>query len=125
MKYQEKAEAASQLSFFPRKKSEMTDAERVSMFTGKLYQKAKQDGQYRFYVLYDKMFLPYMLREAWKQVKRNNGSPGIDGLSVRQIEEQGIEGYLAELSEDLRKQTYKPRLMEASVRWEYRPFGIE
>ena len=45
MKYQKKAEAESQLSFFQKKKSEMTDAERVSMFTGKLYQKAKQDGK--------------------------------------------------------------------------------
>ena len=128
MKYQEKAEAASQLSFFPRKKSEMSDAERVSMFTGKLYQKAKQDGQYRFYVLYDKMFLPYMLREAWKQVKRNNGSPGIDGLSVQQIEEQGIEGYLAELSEDLRRQTYQPkavkRVMIPKANGGERPLGI-
>lgn len=91
MKYQNQAEAESQQSLFKKKKSEMTDAERVSMFTGKLYQKAKQDGKYRFYVLYDKMFLPYMLREAWKQVTRQSGSPGIDGMSIQQIEAQGVQ----------------------------------
>lgn len=128
MKYQDQAEAESQQSIFPKKKSEMTDAERVSMFTGKLYQKAKQDVKYRFYVLYDKMFLPYMLREAWKQVRRQNGSPGIDGMSIGQIEAQGVEAYLSELSEDLRRQTYRPmavkRVMIPKANGGERPLGI-
>ena len=128
MKYQNQAEAESQQSLFQKKKSEMTDAERVSMFTGKLYQRAKQDGKYRFYVLYDKMFLPYMLREAWKQVKGQNGSPGIDGMSIQQIEAQGVEAYLTELSEDLRTQNYKPkavkRVMIPKANGGERPLGI-
>lgn len=128
MKYQKQAEAESQLSFFQKKKSEMTDAERVSMFTGKLYQKAKQDGKYQFYVLYDKMFLPFMLREAWKQVKRQSGSPGIDGLSIQQIEKQGVDAYLSELAEDLRRQTYRPkavkRVMIPKADGGERPLGI-
>jgi RNA-directed DNA polymerase len=128
MKYQNQAEAESQQSLFKKKKSEMTDAERVSQFTGKLYQKAKQDGKYQFYVLYDKMFLPYMLREAWKQVKRQNGSPGIDGMSIQQIEQQGVDAYLSELSEDLRRQTYRPkavkRVMIPKANGGERPLGI-
>ena len=97
-----------QLTLFNKRRKEMTDAERVSMLQAKLYQKAKQEREYKFYVLYDKMFLKYMLKEAWKQVKSNGGAPGVDGISIAEIERQGVESYLEELGEELRKQTYKP-----------------
>ena len=107
-KYQQRVEAEDQPELFKRKKKEMSDAERVFTLQSKLYQKAKQDKQYKFYVLYDKMFLKYMLKEAWKQVKSNGGAPGVDGISIAEIERQGVESYLEELGEELRKQTYKP-----------------
>ena len=107
-KYQQRVEAEGQPELFKRKKKEMSDEERVFTLQSKLYQKAKQDKQYKFYVLYDKMFLKYMLKEAWKQVKSNGGAPGVDGISIAMIEQQGVESYLEELGEDLRKQTYKP-----------------
>ena len=47
----------------------MTDAERVQDFQRKLYQKAKQDKSFRFYVLYDKVRLPHFLRESFKRCK--------------------------------------------------------
>lgn len=49
-----------------------------------------------------------MLKEAWEQVKSNGGAPGVDGISIAEIERQRVESYLEELGEDLRKQTYKP-----------------
>ena len=52
-----------QLTLFNKRRKEMTDAERVSMLHAKLYQKAKQEREYKFYVLYDKMFIAYMLRD--------------------------------------------------------------
>jgi len=64
-KYHQKDGVPSQPELFKKKKKEMSDAERVSTFQAKLYQKAKQERGYKFYVLYDKMFVPYMLREAW------------------------------------------------------------
>lgn len=106
----------------------MTDAERVLSLQSKLYQKAKQERGYKFYVLYDKMFLKYMLREAWKQVKSNAGNPGIDGISIDDIEQNGVESYLEELAEDLRKQTYRPmavkRVMIDKANGGQRPLGI-
>ncbi len=122
------AGAPVQGELFKRRRGELPDAERVITLQEKLYQKAKQERAYKFYVLYDKMFIPYMLREAWKRVKANGGSPGIDGLSISDIEQQGIDQYLTELGEDLRKQTYRAqavkRVMILKANGGKRPLGI-
>lgn len=128
MENQQKVGAQGQMELFGKRRSEMTDAERVIILRGKLYQKAKQEKGYKFYVLYDKLFLPYMLRQAWDQVKSNGGSAGIDGLSVSDIEAIGVSTYLSELSEELRKRTYKPqavkRVMIPKANGGERPLGI-
>lgn len=128
MKYQKSVDAAVQLALFAKRKSEMTDAERVLIHGHKLYQKAKQEKGYKFYVLYDKLFIPYMLREAWKQVKQNDGSAGIDGTTISDIEAYGVSTYLYELGEELRKKTYKPkavkRVMIPKANGGERPLGI-
>ena len=123
-----KVGANGQHKLFGRRRSEIPSAERVATLQGKLYQKAKQEKSYRFYVLYDKMFIPYMLKEAWKQVSRNAGSAGIDGMSIKDVQEYGVEKYLSELGEELRKQTYKPqavkRVMIDKADGGQRPLGI-
>ena len=125
---QEKAEAARQGMLFPKKKREMSAAERVGMLQEKLYCKAKQDRGYKFYVLYDKMFIPYMLETAYGQVKAKGGSPGIDGKTFGEIEEGGTEKFLSELGEALRRQTYKPsavkRVWIPKANGGQRPLGI-
>jgi RNA-directed DNA polymerase len=69
-----------------------------------------------------------MLREAWKHVKENDGSPGIDKVSVADIERNGVEAYLEELGEELRKRTYRPmpvkRVMVKKENGGERPLGI-
>ena len=127
-KYQQLNGANEQAELFKRKKKEMPDAERVLSFQCKLYQKAKQERDCKFYVLYDKMFLPHMLREAWKQVKSNGGSSGVDGVSITDVEKYGVNEYLSELGEKLRKQTYQPkavkRVMIPKANGGERPLGI-
>ena len=124
---QEKVGAEVQGELFKRRRSEIPDAERVSILQEKLYQKAKQEREYKFYVLYDKMFIPYMLREAWKSVKSNDGAPGVDGITIEKVEEYGVDIYLKELGEELRKQTYKPqavkRVMIPKANGGERPLG--
>lgn len=93
-------------------KHQMSPAERVSMLQEKLYCKAKQERSYKFYILYDKMFIPYLLQAAYNKVKANGGSPGIDGQDFKDIEENGREKFLNELGEDLRKRTYKPQAVK-------------
>src|SRR5450432_1472648 len=86
----------------------MSAGERVSQLQEKLYCKAKQEREYKFYILYDKMYIPYMLEEAYRQVKQKEGAAGVDAQKFEDIEKQGVEGFLKELGEDLRKKTYQP-----------------
>lgn len=106
---QQRVEAEKQGTLFKKKRREMTTAERVGMLQEKLYCKAKQDRDYKFYILYDKMFILYMLQEAYRRVKQNGGSPGIDGQSFQDVETYGLEKFLHELGEDLRRRSYKPQ----------------
>ena len=75
----------------------MTTAERVSQLQQKLYCKAIQERGYKFYVLYDKMFIGYMLEEAYKRVKENKGAAGVDGQNFAAIEQQGLDNFLKDL----------------------------
>jgi len=127
-KYQEKDGAPHQLAIFEKKKREMSDAERVFSLQCKLYQKAKQDKGYKFYVLYDKMFQKHMLRVAWDAVKSNQGAPGIDGVSISDVEQQGVEQYLDALGDELRTKRYRTqavkRVMIPKANGGERPLGI-
>ena len=106
----------------------MSGAERVSQLQEKLYCKAKQERGFKFYVLYDKMFIPYMLEEAYTRVRRNNGAEGVDEQDFKDIEAQGINKFLKELGEDLRKKTYRPsavkRVWIDKANGGKRPLGI-
>ena len=125
---QQKVEAAKQGTLFQKQRREMTAAERVGMLQEKLYCKAKQERGYKFYILYDKMFIGYMLQEAYGKVKKKGGSPGIDGQDFKDIEEYGLEKYLQELGEDLRRRTYRPQAVKrvwiAKANGDKRPLGI-
>jgi aryl-alcohol dehydrogenase-like predicted oxidoreductase len=67
-KHHDKVGADGQLKLLGRHRSEIPDAERLEAFQGKLYQKARQEKKFRFYVLYDKMFVPYILGAKRKDI---------------------------------------------------------
>lgn len=106
----------------------MSAAERVSQLQEKLYCKAKQEREYKFYILYDKMFIGYMLEEGYRRVKENNGAAGVDAQDFEGIEKQGIDKFLKELGDDLRKRTYRPspvkRVWIDKANGGKRPLGI-
>lgn len=95
-----------------KKRKDMNSGERVRLLQLKLYLKAKQESGYKFYVLYDKIFQPHILEEAYKRTKSKNGSAGIDKQSFKDVEEYGREKFLTEISEELRKRTYKPQAVK-------------
>src|SRR5499426_4134250 len=57
--------------------------------------------------LIDKVYDPANLAEAWKRVRENKGSAGIDGLTVAGFEQRQDE-LLERLHKQLREKTYRP-----------------
>jgi hypothetical protein len=62
--------------------------EKIRELQRKLYQKAKQEKEYRFYLLYDKVYRQDILKHAYNLVRANKGAPGIDGETFDLIEEK-------------------------------------
>ena len=85
--------------------------ENIRELQRKLYRKAKQEKEYRFYLLYDKAYRLDILNHAYRLVKANKGAPGIDGETCSSIEERegGAEKYLEEIAGTLKRKDYKPQ----------------
>ena len=78
--------------------------ENIRTLQRKLYRKAKQDPVFRFYALYDKVCRADILSHAYRLVRANGGSAGVDGVTFRDIrDKEGEAAFLAELEEALKK----------------------
>ena len=101
---------------------------KVRKLQNKLYLTAKKCSSRRFHALYDKVYRDDVLIEAWKRVKANNGSSGIDGISIEDIKEKGVEEYLTEIQTELKSGRYRPypvkRVMIPKQDGSQRPLGI-
>jgi RNA-directed DNA polymerase len=73
-----------------------------------LYVKAKAEPTWRFWGLYIHVCKTETLREAYQMAKRNDGAPGIDGVTFAAIEESGVESFLKQLRDELVSNTYRP-----------------
>jgi len=107
----------------------LTTPNTIRTLQRKLYAKAKQEPAYRFYALYDKLYRVDILSHAWRLVKANKGSPGVDGISFEAIEGGiGVETFLRELTQDLKDKTYRAqpvrRVMIPKGDGSLRPLGI-
>jgi len=107
----------------------LTTPDTIRTLQRKLYIKAKQEPAYRFYALYDKITRADLLGHAWRLVRANGGSPGVDGVSFKAIEGgAGVEPFLLELARDLKEKKYRAqpvrRVMIPKANGDFRPLGI-
>jgi len=97
----------------------------------RLYLAAKKSRNRRFHALYDRIFRPDVLWRAWEEVRANGGSAGVDGVSLEEVERQGVALFLEAIAGDLKVGRYNrsrccaytyPSRMVANVPWEFRPY---
>ncbi len=74
----------------------------------RIYIKAKAEKTWKFWGLYVHVTKIETLEYAYRMAKKNNGAPGIDGISFKDIEEKGVQEFLNEIREELIPETYMP-----------------
>src|SRR5664280_2844731 len=90
-------------------KGEMTKAPiRLQDLRRSLYVKAKAEPAWRFWGLYVHICKMETLQEAYRMAKRNDGAPGIDGVTFEAIEESGRGSFLKQIQDELVQHTYQP-----------------
>jgi len=98
-----------------------------------LYRSAKQNRTRRFHALHDKVARSDVMWQAWVDVATNRGAPGVDGVTIADIESGGVESvraFLDDLAAQLRTGDYRPRplrrvhIPKPGKTGETRPLGI-
>lgn len=96
----------------------------------KLYSRSKHRPEEKFYSLYDKLYRPDILHQAYTRCRANKGGAGLDGQTFEQIERGagGKTGLITTLAKELKDKSYQPgpikRVMISKGQGKERPLGI-
>lgn len=94
----------------------------------KLWTAAKRNKNRRFHALYDRITRWDVMEEAWRRVRQNRGSGGVDKETIEGIERGGVEPFLKGIERDLKGGSYRPkpvrRVMIPKPDGRKRPLGI-
>jgi RNA-directed DNA polymerase len=74
----------------------------------RIYVKAKTETTWRFWGLYVHVCKRETLRAAYELAKKNEGAPGVDGVTFATIEMQGVDAFLEQIADELNQRTYAP-----------------
>jgi RNA-directed DNA polymerase len=74
----------------------------------RIYVKAKAEPSWRFWGLYVHVCKMETLHVAYDEAKKNNGAPGIDGVTFEAIEAGSVEAFLEEIRDELLTHRYRP-----------------
>ena len=89
--------------------SDRVPVDQVRALQHTLYRAAKVDPGRRFHTLMDKVLRRDVLWRAWVAVRRNDGAPGVDRITLDWVEQQyGSDRLLDELVGELREGSYRP-----------------
>jgi len=95
--------------------------EKVGKLQRALHDKAKRSPDYRFYLLYDKLYRADVIGYAYRLCRHNGGAPGVDDQTFEDVATYGEERWLGEVAESLRKKTYRPEAVRR--KWIPKPDG--
>ena len=85
--------------------------EKVRQLQRRLCAAAKRSRGRRFHALYDHIHRGDVLWEAWRRVRANRGSAGVDAATIADVEAYGVELFLEELASELRAKRYRPSVV--------------
>ena len=102
--------------------------DKVRELQRKLFTAAKCNPGRRFHALFDRIWRGDVLLEAWRRVRSNRGAAGIDGETLKMVEQRGVDEFLLELQGILRAGKYRPspvrRVYIPKPDGRQRPLGI-
>ncbi len=84
-----------------------TPRDSVRTLQSVLQAKAKSETATRFYSLWDKVYRIDVLLEAYRRCRSNRGAAGVDGMTFKDIEAQGLAPWLQRLRQELRTGQYR------------------
>src|SRR5450759_1899604 len=74
----------------------------------RIYVKEKAEPSWSCWGRYVHVCKTETLREAYEMAKKNDGAPGVDGVTFEAIEAQGADALLEQIRDELIGRTYKP-----------------
>ena len=102
--------------------------EKVRQLQRQLWAAAKRAPGRRFHALYDHIWRGDVLQEAWRRVRSNRGAAGVDGQSIRDVEQYGVDRFLEELGSGLQAGEYRAQVVRRryipKADGKKRPLGI-
>ena len=84
-------------------------ADKVRQLRRRLCVAAKRSPGRRFHALFDRIHRSDVLWEAWRRVRRNKGSAGVDAQTLAEVESYGVDRFVEEIGAELRAGEYRPR----------------